>query len=128
MFEWACGSGPLMLRPDPNAVAGTKGYGCRFAEGQGSPARLKTGLRLETVHLTRVVDGKILVGSVSVQIDPGEILAILGPSGSGKSSFLRLLNRLDEPTAGGVLVDGQDYRAIAPQKLRRRVGMVMQTA
>ncbi|HTN73471.1 MAG TPA: ATP-binding cassette domain-containing protein, partial [Methylomirabilota bacterium] len=51
-----------------------------------------------------------------------------GPSGAGKSSFLRLLNRLDEPTAGTVLLDGQDYRAIAPQELRRRVGMVMQMA
>jgi putative ABC transport system ATP-binding protein len=59
---------------------------------------------------------------------PGEVLAVVGPSGAGKSSFLRLLNRLDEPTGGTVLLNGQDYREIAPRELRRRVGMVMQTA
>ena len=53
---------------------------------------------------------------------------MIGPSGSGKSSFLRLLNRLDEPTGGTVRLDGQDYRKLAPEELRRRVGMVMQTA
>lgn len=52
---------------------------------------------------------------------------VVGPSGAGKSSFLRLLNRLDEPTSGTVRVEGRDYRQIPPQELRRRVGMVTQT-
>jgi ABC-type antimicrobial peptide transport system ATPase subunit len=55
-------------------------------------------------------------------------MAVVGPSGAGKSSFLRLLNRLDEPTGGTVLLNSEDYRGIAPRTLRRRVGMVMQTA
>jgi len=55
-------------------------------------------------------------------------LAVIGPSGSGKSSLLRLLNRLDEPTAGTVYLDGKDYRDIPPRQLRRRIGMVTQTA
>jgi ABC-type proline/glycine betaine transport system ATPase subunit len=46
----------------------------------------------------------------------------------GKSSFLRLLNPLDEPTDGIVLLDGKDYKDIPPRELRRRVGMVMQMA
>ena len=91
-----------------------------------APAR--RGLRFETRHLSRAVGGKRLVDDVSVAVEPGEVLAVVGPSGAGKSSFLRLLNRLDEPTGGTVLVDGADYRAIAPRDLRRRVGMVMQTA
>jgi len=53
---------------------------------------------------------------------------VVGPSGSGKSSFLRLLNRLDEPTSGTVYLEGTDYRQIAPRELRRRVGLVTQTA
>lgn len=54
------------------------------------------------------------------------MLAIVGPSGSGKTSLLRLLNRLDEPTAGTVYVDGVDYRTIEPRNLRRQLGMVTQ--
>jgi putative ABC transport system ATP-binding protein len=83
---------------------------------------------LAAEHLSRSVSGKILVNDISVQVAAGEVLAVVGPSGAGKSSFLRLLNRLDEPTTGTVLLDGQDYRAIQPRDLRRRVGMVMQTA
>jgi putative ABC transport system ATP-binding protein len=55
-------------------------------------------------------------------------LVIVGPSGAGKSSFLRLLNRLDEPTGGTVRLQSIDYRQISPRELRRRVGMVTQTA
>jgi putative ABC transport system ATP-binding protein len=72
--------------------------------------------------------GKVLVNDVSVHVHQGEVLAIVGPNGAGKSSFLRLLNRLDEPTSGTVLLYGQDFREIAPRELRRRVGMVMQSA
>src|SRR5215470_3735212 len=86
------------------------------------------GLSFETRQLSRAIGAKRLVEDVSVAIAPGEVLAVVGASGAGKSSFLRLLNRLDEPTGGTVLVDGIDYRAIAPRDLRRRVGMVMQTA
>ncbi len=53
-------------------------------------------------------------------------MAVVGPSGAGKSTLLRLLNRLDEPTAGRILLDGTDTRDLAPRELRRRVGMVMQ--
>ena len=86
------------------------------------------GLRFETRRLSRAVGAKRLVDGVSVAVEPGEVMAVVGPSGAGKSSFLRLLNRLDEPTGGTVMIDGADYRAIAPPDLRRRVGMVMQTA
>src|SRR5205823_5223452 len=83
---------------------------------------------LETRHLSRTAVDKVLVSDISAQVQPGEVLAVVGPSGAGKSSFLRLLNRLDEPTGGTVCLNGQDYRKLAPRELRRRVGMVMQTA
>ncbi len=81
---------------------------------------------LRAERLGRIVGARALVSEASFAVSRGEILAIVGPSGSGKSSLLRLLNRLDEPTAGTVYVDGADYRGIAPRELRRRVGMVMQ--
>lgn len=85
---------------------------------------------VECVQLTRVVpvDSSVrtLVQDVTFQLERGLVLAILGPSGAGKTSLLRMLNRLDEPTSGTVLLNGQDYRPMPPQKLRRHVGMVMQ--
>jgi len=83
-----------------------------------------TVLRAE--NLGRSVPGKILVSAATFDLHKGETLAIVGPSGSGKSSLLRLLNRLDEPTSGTVYLDGTDYRQIAPREVRRRAGMVMQ--
>jgi putative ABC transport system ATP-binding protein len=77
-------------------------------------------------HLTREVAGTRLVDDVSLDVRTGSVVAIVGPSGAGKTSFLRLLNRLDEPTGGTVLLAGQDYRELPPTELRRRVGMLMQ--
>ncbi len=81
---------------------------------------------LATEHLTRVVDGETLVADVSIEVRVEEVFVVFGPSGSGKSSLLRLLNRLDEPTGGTVYLDGTDYRTIDPRTLRRRVGWVPQ--
>ena len=88
----------------------------------------RAGLTIETQNLSRAIGTKSLVRDVNVRLSPGEILAVVGPSGAGKSSFLRLVNRLDEPTGGAVLLNGEDYHVIAPPDLRRRIGMVMQTA
>src|SRR5207253_5652 len=87
----------------------------------------ETRFVLETDHLSRVVSAKRLVDDITIGMQKGEVLAVVGPSGSGKSSFLRLLNRLDEPTSGTVYLKGTDYRQIAPRELRRRAGMVTQT-
>ena len=81
---------------------------------------------LRAEKLGRTVPGKVLVTDATFDVRKGEILAIVGPSGSGKSSLLRLLNRLDEPTEGNVYLEEVDYRQMAPRELRRRVGMVMQ--
>lgn len=81
---------------------------------------------LRAEGLSRVVPGKIIVSDVSFEVSGSEVLGIVGASGSGKSSLLRLLNRLDEPSAGTVYLDGKDYRQIPPRELRRRVGMVTQ--
>jgi len=94
----------------------------------GSVAHSGGDTVLETRNLSRAITGKVLVNDISVKVRKGEIVAVVGPSGAGKSSFLRLINRLDEPTGGTVYLAGQDYKQLAPRDLRRRVGMVMQSA
>lgn len=86
-----------------------------------------SGPLLRAERLTRVVAGRPIVDGISIEVPAGDVLAVVGPSGSGKSSFLRLLDRLDEPTGGTVYLGGRDYRELAPRELRCRVGMVMQT-
>ena len=83
-------------------------------------------LRVE--HLAHRVGEHFLVRDASFRLCAGETLAVTGPSGAGKSSLLRLLNRLDEPTAGEILLNGEDARKLPVRELRRRVGMVMQQA
>jgi putative ABC transport system ATP-binding protein len=92
----------------------------------GAGTHSDRAIALETKNLSRAIPGKVIVNDISVQVHQGEVLAVVGPSGSGKSSFLRLLNRLDEPTGGTVFLGGRDYREITPRELRRRAGMVMQ--
>lgn len=94
--------------------------------GAAGEADRMTPPAIATRDLTRVVQGEPLVEGVSVTIEAGETVIVVGPSGAGKSSFLRLLNRLDEPTEGTVYIDGTDYRELSPRELRVRVGLVPQ--
>lgn len=91
-----------------------------------SPGAPPDAVVLRTERLGRRVGEVWIVSEISLEVQRGELLGVVGPSGSGKSSFLRLLNRLDEPTSGMVFLEGEDYRRIPPRELRRRVGMVTQ--
>ena len=66
---------------------------------------------------------------INIDVHKGEVISIIGPSGTGKSTFLRCLNLLETPTSGSILIDGQDI--LSPQAdvpmLRRRMGMVFQS-
>src|SRR5918997_3080114 len=67
-----------------------------------------------------------LLDGFSATIPADGLTAIVGPSGAGKSPLLRLLNRLDDPDAGQVLLDGLDVRSYDVLELRRRVQLVGQ--
>jgi putative ABC transport system ATP-binding protein len=69
---------------------------------------------------------KVVLDEVDLEIPLEGVTAIAGPSGSGKSSLLRLCNRLDVPTRGRVTVDGTDLADFDPLMLRRGIGMVFQ--
>ncbi len=74
----------------------------------------------------RYPDGHLIVDSVSFTIGSGDVLALVGRSGSGKTTILKLINRLLTPTSGEVRIDGVATTAWDPIKLRRRVGYVLQ--
>src|SRR5688572_30478696 len=69
-----------------------------------------------------------IIDALDLEVRRGETLVLLGESGCGKTTTLRLVNRLLEPTAGEVLVEGRDTRAWDAIELRRRTGYVIQDA
>jgi osmoprotectant transport system ATP-binding protein len=66
------------------------------------------------------------VTSLSLTVEPGELLVLLGGSGSGKTTTLKMVNRLIDPSSGAILLDGEDIADIAPHALRRHIGYVFQ--
>lgn len=70
--------------------------------------------------------GQPILSSVSFRLPPGDTLALVGRSGSGKTTVLKLINRLFEPSAGEVSVEGQATTGWDPIRLRRRIGYVLQ--
>lgn len=74
----------------------------------------------------RHADGTPVLDGLTLAIQPGEVVALLGRSGAGKSTILRLVNRMLLPTRGSVFVDAQDTRSWDPILLRRRIGYVLQ--
>ncbi len=71
--------------------------------------------------------GTVILRDLSVDLPRTSITALVGPSGAGKTSLLRLLNRLDDPVSGQVSFDGQPIAGYSVAALRRRVGFVFQT-
>ncbi|EKP95054.1 phosphonate ABC transporter ATP-binding protein [Thermaerobacter subterraneus] len=86
---------------------------------------------IEFRHVSKVYPGGVrALRDVSLKINPGEFVVIVGLSGAGKSTLLRCINRLIEPTEGEILVDGVDVRKLKGAELRRlrsQIGMVFQT-
>lgn len=70
--------------------------------------------------------GKKAVDNLTINIEKGEFIAFIGTSGSGKTTALRMINRMVEPTSGKILLDGTDLSKINPVQLRRQIGYVIQ--
>ncbi len=76
-------------------------------------------------HITKRFDSVSALNDVSIDIQQGEIFALLGPSGCGKSTLLRIISGFESPTSGQLLLDGNDMSALPPNK--RPVNMVFQS-
>ena len=84
-------------------------------------------IRLEDI--TVAYDDRIILNHVNLDIHDGETLAVIGASGSGKSTTLRLIMGLQKPTSGRVYIDGEDITDYSEEKMdevRRHMGMVFQ--
>lgn len=96
---------------------------------QGEPRPLPAAadsVRFENVSFRYLENGPLVLEDVSFEVRPGECIAIVGETGSGKSALLNLIPRFYDPVAGRVLIGGHDVRELDPQSLRRAVSVVFQ--
>jgi phosphonate transport system ATP-binding protein len=88
------------------------------------------GASVRVEHLVKVFpDGTRALDDVSFEVNPGDFLVIIGLSGSGKSTFMRCINRLIEPTSGKIYIDDVEVTALRLgelRQLRRQIGMIFQ--
>ena len=82
-------------------------------------------IRLEGVSKV-YADGTVGVAELDLTFAAGELSVLVGPSGCGKTTTMKMINRLIEPTTGRILLDGEDVTRVDPDKLRRRIGYVIQ--
>ena len=84
------------------------------------------GIEFENVSFTYSGSNRSAVKNVSLQIRPGESLALVGENGSGKTTLIKLLTRLYEPTEGRILLDGLELQNWDVEALRQRIGVIFQ--
>ncbi|MGL4618869.1 MAG: ATP-binding cassette domain-containing protein, partial [Chroococcidiopsis sp.] len=83
-------------------------------------------LRLEGVSLAATIGSQYLLQDISFETFLGDRIAIIGASGAGKTSLLRIVNRLSEPTTGSIYLEEKEYHQISAIQLRQQVMLVMQ--
>jgi len=97
-----------------------------YNPGRTTLPDLQGQISFENVTFRYRIDGPEILHDVSFEIQPGQIIGIVGQSGSGKSTLAKLVQRLYVPESGRVLIDGIDIAQIEPAWLRRQIGVVLQ--
>jgi len=93
-----------------------------------SPGELSGSVELARVSFRYLSSGPPVLDNVTLKISPGEYVAIVGPSGSGKSSLFRLLLGFERPESGAVFYDGKSIETLDTSAVRRQLGVVLQNA
>ena len=96
----------------------------RDPEAPVAPGRIRGAVEFR--DLTFAYDGRAVLSGVSARVEPGQVLALVGPTGSGKSTLVDLLPRLFDPPPGTVFIDGIDVREMPLDTLRGAIGYVPQ--
>ena len=96
------------------------------APGARDLGAVRGGIRFDDVTFTYPGAARPALNKVSVQIAAGQLAALVGPSGAGKTTFSHLVPRFADPQAGRILIDGQDLRSVTLESLGRQVGLVFQ--
>ena len=82
---------------------------------------------LEMSHLSKVYPGnKVVVDDFNLDVEKGEFICFIGTSGSGKTTTMRMINRMLKQSSGTIKINGQDIAKMDPVKLRRKIGYVIQ--
>ena len=89
------------------------------------PATVKGGVELRDVSFG-YTSGQTVIEGISLEVAPGEMIAIVGATGTGKSTLVSLVSRFYDPTSGQVFLDGKDVRSYDKRSLRRQIAMVLQ--
>ena len=87
---------------------------------------LQGGIRFDHVSFRYSEDGPPILDDVSIQVEPGEFVAVVGESGAGKTTLLQLALGLEEPAVGAVLYDGHNLASLDRRAVRRQIGVVPQ--
>ena len=87
---------------------------------------VKGGVRFEDVEFHYSDDPTLVLDGISLNVDAGQTVALVGETGAGKTTIVKLLTRFHDPTSGCVRVDGVDLRMVTQQSLRAQMGMVLQ--
>ena len=87
---------------------------------------IKGDIEFDNVHF-HYVEGKPIMHGLNLKINAGESVALVGPSGEGKSTFTSIISRFYEPTAGFLKIDGYDYKTRTLESLRSQLGIILQT-
>ena len=83
-------------------------------------------VRFDNVSFHYSDDPALVLDGIDLQVRAGETVALVGETGAGKTTIVKLLTRFHDPTSGSVLVDGVDLRSVTQQSLRKQMGMVLQ--
>jgi ATP-binding cassette subfamily B protein len=119
--QWVAAEAVLRFLDEPESPA--------LPAASAAPARLprlRGAIAFDRVSFTYEGAAAPAIDDVSFRIEPGEHIAIVGPSGGGKTTLMDLLLRFHDPAAGRIMLDGCDLRTLAPAELRRQMAVVLQ--